>query len=58
MRSKHWDDMVDIVDNLFPKGEVKERGRALVVLAYIEMLLQGYEFKNGEPVTKNATQTP
>ena len=43
--------MVDILDAQFPKGECKERGRALVVLAYIEMMLHGFEFdESGEPV--------
>ena len=38
-RSKYWNEMVDIIDKHFPKGQVKERGRALMVLAEIEMLL-------------------
>jgi len=41
--------MVDILDKQFPKGECKERGRALVMLSYIEMMLQGVEFEDGEP---------
>lgn len=42
--------MVDILDGAFPKGECKERGRALVMLSYIEMMLEGMEFNaNGEP---------
>ena len=49
-KSKHWDTMVDILDGQFPKGECKERGRALVMLAYIEMMLTGTKFdKEGQP---------
>ena len=48
-RSEHWETMVDILEKQFPKGECKERGRALVMLAYIEMMLVGVEFKDGEP---------
>jgi len=40
-RSKYWNTMVDILDGEFPKGECKERGRALVMISYIEMMLQG-----------------
>lgn len=40
-RSKYWNDMVDIIDECFPKGKCKERSEALVMLAKIEMLLQG-----------------
>ncbi len=47
--SKYWDTMVNILDNCFPKGECKERGKALVMLAYIEMLLKGAKFnEDGE----------
>ena len=50
-RSKYWNTMVNIIDNCFPKGGCKERGKALVVLAYLEMMLQGYKFdENGEPL--------
>lgn len=43
--------MVDILDGQFPKGECQERGRALVMLSYIEMMLNGVEFdENGEPI--------
>jgi len=42
-RSKYWDRMVDIIDEHFPKGKCKERGRALMVLTYIEMMLQNEE---------------
>jgi len=51
MRSKYWETMVNILDGQFPKGECKERGRALVMLAYIEMMLQGWEFDDeGNPI--------
>lgn len=49
-RSEYWDTMVDILDRQFPKGHCKERGRALVMLAYIEMMLTGVKFDDGEPV--------
>ena len=43
--------MVDILDGQFPKGKCKERGRALVVLAYIEMMFSGIKFNSkGEPI--------
>lgn len=49
-RSKYWDTMVDILDGEFPKGECKERGRAMVMLSYIEMMLTGTEFdEDGRP---------
>jgi len=48
-RSKYWDTMVEILDKQFPKGECKERGKALVMLSYIEMMLQGVEFEDGKP---------
>ena len=43
-RSKYWDAMVDILDDHFPKGKCKERGAAMVMLAYIDLLLDGHEF--------------
>lgn len=49
-RTKYWDTMVNILDKQFPKGQAKERGAALVMLAHIEMMLQGLEFDDdGEP---------
>jgi len=46
--------MVDILDGLYPKGECNDRGKALVFLSYIEMMLQGFKFdKDGVPITKN-----
>jgi len=52
-KSKYWDTMVNILDKQFPKKESKERGEALVMLAYIEMMLNGWEFdKDGEPIKK------
>ena len=53
-RSKYWNTMVDILDGQFPKGECKERGEALVMLAYIEMMLNGFKFDgDGNPIKKN-----
>ncbi|MFA5395012.1 MAG: hypothetical protein WC346_03235 [Methanogenium sp.] len=55
-RSKYWYTMVDILDGQFPKNKCKERGRALVMLAYIEMLLKGFKFdENGYPIRKNTS---
>lgn len=51
--SEHWDTMVDILDGQFPKGECKERGNALVMLTYIEMMLTGTKFdETGHPIPK------
>ena len=45
--------MVDILDGQFPKGECKERGRALVMLSYIELMLKGWKFdENGNPTRR------
>jgi len=50
-RSKYWETMVDILDNCFPKGECSERGKAIVLVSYIEMMLNGWDFdENGEPI--------
>ena len=50
-RSKWWPAMCDILENCFPKGKCKERGKALVMLSYVEMALQGVKFdENGEPI--------
>lgn len=52
-RSKHWNTMVDILDSQFPKRKCKERGRALMMLSYIEMMLLGTEFnEEGQPIKK------
>ena len=32
-----WDDVEEVADEQFPKGECKERGQMLVVLAYARM---------------------
>lgn len=48
-RSKYWLEMVNILDEQFPKGKCQERGKALVMLAYIDMLLTGIEFRDGKP---------
>jgi len=39
-RSKHWDKLCDLLDEHFPKGKCKERGRAIVLVSYIDMMLQ------------------
>jgi len=52
-RSICWNTMVNILDGLFPKNQCKERGEALIMLAYIEMMLNGYEFdEDGKPIAK------
>lgn len=52
-RSKYWPTFVNILDNIFPKGKCKERGKAIVLLAYIEMALEGFEFgEDGKPIKK------
>ena len=51
-RTKYWDTMVDILDRQFPKKECKERGRAIVLLSHIEMMLQGWKFSDeGKPIS-------
>lgn len=44
-KSKHWDQMVAILDHCFPKGETKERGKAILMLSYIELMLLGVSYK-------------
>lgn len=42
--------MVNILDAQFPKGKCAERGRALIFLAYVEMMLNGTKFDDdGQP---------
>lgn len=55
--SKYWEMMVDILDGQFPKGKCKERGRALVMLSYIElMLLHKVKFdENGKPISSSTS---
>ncbi len=51
--SKYWNTMADILDGQFPKKQCKERGQAMVMLSYIEMMLQGVEFgEDGHPLKK------
>jgi hypothetical protein len=51
-RSKYWDTMCALLDAQFPKKQCKERGRAIVMLSYIEMMLQGFKFdENGKPIS-------
>ena len=42
-RSKYWNELVDVLEKEFPKRRCKERGHALVLLAYAEMYLQEAE---------------
>jgi len=42
-RSKWWDKLCEILEQEFPKNQCKERGHALVLLAYAEMYLQEAE---------------
>ena len=52
--SKYWNTMVNILESCFPKGLSKERGHALVMLSYIEMMLQGFRFdENGNPIKRS-----
>ena len=52
-KSKHWDTMVNILDGCFPKGKCQERGRALILISYIQMMLDGQVFdKDGKPEKK------
>lgn len=49
-RSKWWLTMVDILDGLYPKGD-KGRGKAMIFLAYTEMMLRGFKFdEEGKPI--------
>jgi len=52
-RNKYWPTMVDILDGQFPKGKCAERGAAIVMLAYIILMLEGQKFnENGQPIIK------
>lgn len=52
-RSKYWNTMVDILDGQFPKHQCKERGKALIMMAYLNMMLLGWKFnEKGEPIQK------
>ena len=42
-RSRYWNQLVDILDKNFPKGEVKERGRAICMIAEIEIMFEREE---------------
>ncbi len=42
-RSKYWLELCEILEREFPKGKCKERGHALVLLAYAEMALRKAE---------------
>lgn len=42
--------MANILDEQFSKGKCKERGSAIVMLTYIEMMLKDMKFdENGRP---------
>lgn len=50
-RSKYWNTMVDILDGQFEKGKCQERGKAIVMLAYIEMMLLDARIgEDGKPI--------
>ena len=42
-RSRYWNDMVEVLEREFPKGKCKERGHALVLIAFCEMMMQRME---------------
>lgn len=45
--------MVNILEAQFPKGKCRERGRALVMLSYLEMMHQGVKIgEDGFPLVK------
>ena len=44
-RSKYLNDLVDILDEYFPKGKCKERAAAVMMLVSIELLLQGIKYE-------------
>lgn len=41
--SKYWSQLTELLEEHFPKGECKERGRAIVMLAFIDMALNDCE---------------
>ena len=43
LRSRWWQRLVDVLENEFPKNECKERGAALVLAAYAEIMFQEAE---------------
>ena len=43
-RSKYWSTLVDILDELYPKGD-KGRSKAIVFLAFAEMMLLGVDIR-------------
>ncbi len=58
MKSKYFDTMVDILDGQFPKKKCKERGCALVMLVYIEMMLNGTKFnEEGLPLEEEVKES-
>ena len=51
-RSSLWDKFIDIIDEQFPKNECKERGKALVMLAYMDMEVSKFEQKHQEELAE------
>ncbi len=49
--SRWYDKLVEVLEKEFPKGRCSERGQALVLLAYAEMM-----FQEAEEEIKKATQ--
>ena len=39
-KSKYWQELCEVLEREFPKKQCKERGQALVLLAYCEMALE------------------
>ena len=51
VKTKYWPVLVNILDGLYPKGKSKDRGKALIFLAYVEMALSGTKFnEDGTPI--------
>lgn len=44
--SPHWDDIVELLDEYFPKGKCKERGAALMLIVYIDLVIQGHKLED------------
>jgi len=44
-KSKYWKTMKKLLEWQFPKGKCKERGSAMVLISYIEIMLKDDEKK-------------
>lgn len=44
-----WETVLEVAEEQFPKGQCKERGQLLVVLAYAKMALDGVRASLGKP---------